>query len=106
MATHDCADNARPFYERAQDLPGGLCMKLDLFEAVIFDLDGTLIDTVGDFVLALNHMLTLLPLPAGTPTTVSRDTVEQLTKLRDLHASGALDDEEYARAKSAVLGGD
>ena len=34
------------------------------------------------------------------------DTVEQLTKLRDLHASGALDDEEYARAKSAVLGGD
>lgn len=53
-------------------------MNIDFFEAVIFDLDGTLVDTVGDFVLALNHMLTQLPLPAGTPTSVSRDTVEQL----------------------------
>lgn len=78
MAGHDCADNAAPFYEPASDLTCDFCMKLDFFEAVIFDLDGTLIDTVGDFVLALNRMLTLLPLPAGTPTTVSRDTVEQL----------------------------
>lgn len=53
-------------------------MKLDSFQAIIFDLDGTLIDTVGDFVVALNHMLAQLPLPAGTPTTVSRDTVAQL----------------------------
>lgn len=32
------------------------------------------------------------------------DTVERLTKLRELHESGALDDEEFARAKAAVLG--
>ncbi len=47
-------------------------------QAVVFDLDGTLIDTVGDFVLALNHMLQKLPLPAGTPTEVDRLTVERL----------------------------
>lgn len=38
----------------------------------------------------------------GGPT--GGDTVERLTKLQELHASGALDDEEYARAKAAVLG--
>ncbi len=32
-------------------------------DAVVLDLDGTLIDTLGDFVLALNAMLADLPLP-------------------------------------------
>ena len=41
------------------------------FEAAIIDLDGTLVDTMGDFVLALNLMLTDLSLPA-----VARSVVE------------------------------
>jgi len=41
------------------------------WEAAIIDLDGTLVDTMGDFVLALNLMLTDLSLPA-----VARPVVE------------------------------
>jgi phosphoglycolate phosphatase len=33
------------------------------FDAALIDLDGTLVDTVGDFVLALQGMLTELPAP-------------------------------------------
>lgn len=55
-----------------------ICLNHTTLQGVIFDLDGTLIDTVGDFVLALNHMLAQLPLPVGTPTSVSRNVVEQL----------------------------
>ena len=33
-------------------------------KAVLFDLDGTLVDTVGDFEVALNHMLRTLALPS------------------------------------------
>lgn len=46
-------------------------------QAAIIDLDGTLIDTLDDFVCALNHMLADLSLPAGTPATVPRSTVER-----------------------------
>lgn len=40
-------------------------MSLDLsnFDAAIVDLDGTMIDTIGDFVVALNRMLDELALP-------------------------------------------
>ena len=42
-------------------------------DACIIDLDGTLVDTLGDFEAALNHMLTSLARPA-----VSRAVIEQL----------------------------
>ena len=42
-------------------------------DACIVDLDGTLIDTLGDFEVALNHMLATLSRPA-----VSRAVIEQL----------------------------
>ena len=40
-------------------------MPLDLsnFDAAIVDLDGTMVDTIGDFVVALNRMLDDLALP-------------------------------------------
>ncbi len=38
-------------------------MKKDLYDAAIIDLDGTLIDTLGDFAEALNRMLRELELP-------------------------------------------
>ena len=38
-------------------------MKTDRYDAAIIDLDGTLIDTLGDFAEALNRMLRELELP-------------------------------------------
>jgi phosphoglycolate phosphatase len=43
---------------------------LSLFDAVIVDLDGTMVDTIGDFVVALNGMLADLSLPTVTAQTV------------------------------------
>jgi phosphoglycolate phosphatase len=43
------------------------------FDAAIIDLDGTMVDTLGDFVVALNRMLADLSLPA-----VDRAVVEPL----------------------------
>ena len=40
------------------------------FDAAIIDLDGTLVDTMGDFVVALNLMLADLSLPAVAPAVV------------------------------------
>ncbi|RZI72783.1 MAG: phosphoglycolate phosphatase [Variovorax sp.] len=50
-------------------------MTLDLsrFDAAIVDLDGTMVDTLGDFVVAMNLMLTDLALPQ-----VNADTVERM----------------------------
>ena len=39
-------------------------MKTDRYDAAIIDLDGTLIDTLGDFAVALNRMLRELALPS------------------------------------------
>ena len=46
-------------------------------DAAIVDLDGTMIDTLGDFVVALNRMLADLPAPFRT-CTVDRSTVALL----------------------------
>ena len=46
------------------------------FDAAIIDLDGTLVDTLDDFVAALNRMLAELKLP-GSPQ-VSRGVVERM----------------------------
>ncbi|RZL92125.1 MAG: phosphoglycolate phosphatase [Variovorax sp.] len=49
-------------------------MTLDLsrFDAAIVDLDGTMVDTLGDFVVALNLMLKDLALPPVDADTVGR----------------------------------
>jgi phosphoglycolate phosphatase len=47
------------------------------FDAVLLDLDGTMIDTLGDFVAALNRMLADLPPPFAHATLVASD-VERL----------------------------
>lgn len=44
--------------------------------------------------------------PADAPAAASGDLVERLARLADLHDRGALDDDEYERAKEAVLRGD
>jgi phosphoglycolate phosphatase len=47
-------------------------LKFSDIRSVIVDLDGTMVDTLGDFVVALNHTLDDLRLP-----TVARDLVER-----------------------------
>ena len=42
------------------------------FEAAILDLDGTLVDTLGDFVVAINLMLQDLGMPVADPPMVER----------------------------------
>jgi phosphoglycolate phosphatase len=50
-----------------------MALNHNMLDAVIVDLDGTMVDTMGDFVVALNGMLTDLSLP-----TVDRAVVEPL----------------------------
>ena len=42
------------------------------FDAVIVDLDGTMVDTLGDFAVSLNHMLADLSLPPVAPAAIER----------------------------------
>jgi phosphoglycolate phosphatase len=50
------------------------------FDAAIIDLDGTLVDTMGDFVVALNRMLAELPHHAGEE--LARRTLDTATVSR------------------------
>jgi phosphoglycolate phosphatase len=49
-----------------------LSLALSNFDAAIVDLDGTLVDTIGDFVVSLNRMLDELALPRIDGPTVER----------------------------------
>lgn len=42
------------------------------FDAAIVDLDGTMVDTLGDFAVSLNHMLGDLGLPPIAPAAIER----------------------------------
>jgi Short C-terminal domain len=44
--------------------------------------------------------------PAAAVSPPSRDTIAELKDLAQLHASGALDDEEFSAAKAKLLGSD
>ncbi|MDQ0572646.1 phosphoglycolate phosphatase [Variovorax paradoxus] len=45
---------------------------LTRFDAAIVDLDGTMVDTLGDFAVSLNHMLADLSLPPVPPAAVEK----------------------------------
>lgn len=47
-----------------------LCIDLDKFDAAMVDLDGTMVDTLGDFAVALNLMLDELALARVAPAAV------------------------------------
>jgi len=69
-------------------------MKTDLYDAAIIDLDGTLIDTLGDFAEALNRMLRELALPgiaAQQIETMVGKGSEHLLNLVLKHALGHMD---------------
>src|SRR6185312_3709134 len=78
-------------------------------EAAMLDLDGTLVDTLGDFVAALNLMLEDVAAPGAAPARVGRALVgqwvgkgsEHLVKCALNHAL-ALDDHEKSDPYSAA----
>jgi phosphoglycolate phosphatase len=47
-------------------------LDLTRFDAAIVDLDGTMVDTLGDFAVSLNHMLADLSLPPVPPAAVEK----------------------------------
>lgn len=74
---------------------------LDAFDAAIVDLDGTMVDTLGDFVAALNGMLDDLGLPQVTPSVVETRVgkgSEHLIRSVLQHVQAPLDDALYDRA--------
>lgn len=73
------------------------CTALD---AAIIDLDGTMVDTLGDFAQALNHMLADLALPAIAPPAIEHMVgkgSEHLLRLVLNHALG-----QAGQAPSAI----
>ena len=76
--------------------------------AVIVDLDGTMIDTVGDFEVALNRMLTDLALPAIDRSFIARTVgkgSEHLIRstLAQVQAAATLFDDAWARYQHHYL---
>lgn len=55
-------------------------LDLDRFDAVLLDLDGTMVDTMGDFVAVLNRMLADLPAPFGQAQVVASDVEPRVGK--------------------------
>lgn len=74
-------------------------MKLSSIQAVIVDLDGTLIDTLGDFVVALNHTLDDLRLPP-----VDRALVERSVGKGSEHLVRTVLDHQLALPEVAAVG--
>ena len=81
--------------------------QIQTFRAVVFDLDGTLVDTIGDLTLALNKTLVDLDLPPHAESEVRGMVGGGLAKLleRGVAAHGAtLDPESTDRAVARLVG--
>lgn len=61
-----------PSIERLDDAVNSFAWPLSRLDACIVDLDGTLVDTLGDFEVALNHMLRVLGRPPVTRALIGR----------------------------------
>ena len=84
---------------------GAMNLDLSNFDAAIIDLDGTMVDTLGDFVAALNHMLDDLALSrvdASTIATMVGKGSEHLihSVLRHVRANARADADVRANARA------
>ncbi len=74
-------------------------------DAAIVDLDGTLVDTLGDFVVAVNAMLAGLSLPAVGPGVVARavgkGSAHLIRRMLAEAGAGVADDADGARFDAA-----
>jgi phosphoglycolate phosphatase len=60
------------FFELYLFVLNSISFDLTRFDAAIVDLDGTMVDTLGDFAVSLNHMLADLSLPPVAPAAIER----------------------------------
>ena len=71
------------------------------FDAAIVDLDGTMVDTLGDFVVALNRMLADVLPPALAGTALDAATVERMVGKGSEHLVTSVLDHVFAQAGQA-----
>jgi phosphoglycolate phosphatase len=82
-----------------------IVLKQFSIDAVMVDLDGTMVDTLGDFVAALNLMLADLPEPFCTQT-VTRSLVENLVGKGSEHLIKSTLAKVYQAHKAIYSGAD
>ena len=58
--------------QRAASQPGGFLFLQLMKRLIVYDLDGTLVDTLEDIAQSANHMLAMLRLPPVSPRQVRR----------------------------------
>jgi len=78
-----------------------VCLLPAACDAAIIDLDGTLVDTLGDFVVALNRMLADVPGPGVAGRSVDAATVGRMVGKGSEHLVGSVLNHVFAQAGSA-----
>jgi phosphoglycolate phosphatase len=76
-------------------------LQQDAFDAAIIDLDGTMVDTVGDFVVAINLMLADIAVPASRPGAVNAASVQRMVGKGSEHLITSVLDQIAADAEHA-----
>ncbi|MDQ3060816.1 MAG: phosphoglycolate phosphatase [Pseudomonadota bacterium] len=72
------------------------------YDAAIIDLDGTMVDTMGDFVVALNRMLADIAPPGLTAATLDADTVSRMVGKGSEHLVRAVLGHVQAQPQAAL----
>lgn len=72
------------------------------YKTVIFDLDGTLLDTLDDLADACNYALTQVNYPARTLDEVRRFVGNGIARLMELALPNGLDNPDYDKALSVI----
>jgi len=78
-----------------------LCLNSDRYDAAIVDLDGTMVDTMGDFVVALNLMLAELSPQEFAGATLDVAAVSRLVSKGSEHLVRSVLNQLQARAGRA-----
>lgn len=105
MPGRACGHNAGLISEPDFSMTKPVCPRHDQYDAAIVDLDGTLVDTMGDFVVALNRMLADLPAPDIAGKTLDAAAVSRMVGKGSEHlVQSALNhvQAQSARIKPAV----
>ena len=72
-------------------------------KAVLFDLDGTLVDTAPDFVLSLNNILTRHGFPSLEPSLIRSNVSDGSAKLTSLGFGINKDDPDFDKLRKEFL---